>query len=195
MDIYDTFNKYLANNGIVHFKAKEDNLIGKYGYPSRDKWRNIIPTLTLLEDIRLSLRNKTGEDLIIKVNSAYRDIKKANGSKNHYGFYAIDFLARIRRGGKVEDYPTSELAKIVWNYYIKFKNIWRLGVGYYPKGSDPKGVDNFIHIDTFQRVSYRPSAWEEYDKWEERKVKYFDDFILALEFVPKEVIDNNEEVI
>lgn len=167
-------DKYLDDHGIVYLSAKE---LTKGHIPPVSLWQNIIPTALLVQQIRTDLRLITGKDIRIKVISGYRPFGTANNSSNHGKFFAIDFMALVYENNKYEqEFPTSELAKIVWNYYLKNGKDWKMGAGYYSKGSDSSGNCNFIHIDLFQNIKIRPGVWEEFDKWEARHQEYFEEY-------------------
>ncbi|MBN1232007.1 MAG: hypothetical protein JXA60_01450 [Candidatus Coatesbacteria bacterium] len=169
-----TLDEYLESKGVRFLSARE---LARRKMPSQHLWHNIVPTAMLVQQIRTDLRLITGKDIRIKVISGYRPFGTANNSANHGKFFAIDFMALIYENNKYkQEFPTSELAKIVWNYFLKHGKDWKMGAGYYPKGSDKSGNCNFIHIDLFQNIKIRPGVWEEFDKWEARHQEHFEEY-------------------
>ena len=112
-------------------------------------------------------------DIVLKINNGYRASNTANGSWNHANFYAIDWVAWIRKAEKeYEVYSLENTAKLVWNYYLTYGKQWRMGAGYY---KNPEGMNPFFHIDMYEpKDRPRPGVWEDFDAWEAKKQGYWE---------------------
>lgn len=133
-------DKYIENSGIRSFSACE---LIRHNMPPETLYKNIIPTLTILQAIRDYLGRP------IKINSCYRDEKHnqaVGGKKNslHLQFNAVDFkpvsFTPRELADLAEDIDANKFASItVWESKLVTITPELLGVGLY---------DTFIHLDT-----------------------------------------------
>jgi len=145
-------NELLMQSDIRNFSAEE---LYKKNRPPEELFVNIIPTLTLLQNIRDAIGRP------IKINSAYRDASHnlaVGGKKDslHLLFNAIDFkpfayteyeLIRL-----VEDLEHNRFACLVtWREKLTTLTPNILGIGLY---------ENFIHLDTRGLLGLKtPARW------------------------------------
>lgn len=154
---YFKLQKLLDANKIEFLTAKELVKAKNNSFPDYRLWKNIIPTALFICHIREQLRFITGYDLRIKVISGFRPFGTANNSRNHGFFFAIDFrVLEYSNNSYYKEFDMNYVSKLIWNYYLHYKEAYRIGTGYYK-------ADRFIHVDLLE-LSYvgspRPMHWE-----------------------------------
>jgi lysozyme len=131
----ETFEQWFARQKFKHFKAQEITWMWgrvnkgvRNSEPPRNLWRNIVPTLRILDDLRAHFTAP------ITLNSTYRSLayNRSVGSPDgsqHRRFSAIDF--------RVAGHSPAAVARVLkgWRAGGKFT----AGIGTYK---------TFVHLDT-----------------------------------------------
>lgn len=148
-------DRFLQDRGVRFFRAAEICPVGKVTRhretgaevrlqaPPRTAWSNIVPTLLVLDWLRLQVGP-------LVVNSGYRDRRynDAIGGEEaslHMAFNAIDFRSRLLR--------PEELARRL----LEHPQAKHLGIGLYA---------DFVHVDTrglIRRAA--PARWGTPERW------------------------------
>lgn len=150
----ETYQEFLAAQGIRHFSAREVTLFrrwGKHEEPPRGMWRNIVPALVLGELLRAEL----GHPLVVgngwRSEEYNRAVKGSAGSRHRYN-QAVDFDLPADRRDLDSRKRFADAAARLWH---KYGDALRMGFGVYDD------APSRIHLDCGHRARF----WERRHAW------------------------------